>query len=68
MNTVKKAYEEAQIMPIFNAPAQPELNAIETCFCQVKLKYKQERTNALINKVEFDMDEAIDRAFEVVTP
>jgi hypothetical protein len=34
----------------------------------VKLSYKQQWLNACANDIEFDKDEAIDKAFEKVTP
>ena len=32
MLTVKAKMEELKILPIYNIPASPETNAIETCF------------------------------------
>ena len=68
MKTVRAKYDEYGIYPIFNIPASPEMNPIETCFAQVKRIYKRERLNALVNKRQFDMDDTIDTAFKVITP
>ena len=48
---------ELSIFPIYNIPASPETNAIETCFAQCKLSYKRERMNSLVNEIEFDIEE-----------
>ena len=61
-------YDDLTILPIFNVSYSPELNPIESCFSQVKRKFKSQRLWALINGQEFDMDEEIDDAFEVITP
>ena len=50
MLTVREKMQEHGITWIYNASASPELNAIETCFAQVKLKYKRERMRALIHR------------------
>ena len=63
-----KMYEKLNIYPIFNIADSPDLNAIEVCFSFVKLSYKKQWLNALANNKDFDKDEAIDRAFEKVTP
>ena len=68
MVTVKDKMAEYGITPIYNASASPELNAIETCFAQVKHRYKKERMIALINRREFDVEEGMARAFEAITP
>ena len=68
MKTVRAKYEEYNIHPIFNVPASPDMNPIESCFSHVKRIYKKERLNALVNRRPFDMDEAIVRAFDVITP
>ena len=65
---VWKLYHKYDIQLILNIPASPEMNPIESCFSQVKRIYKQKRLNALVNEIEFDMDEAIERAFEYITP
>ena len=49
MISVKEKMKELDIFPIYNMPASPETNAIETCFAQVKLAYKRERLNYLVN-------------------
>jgi transposase len=38
MKTVKQKLLEHGITPIYNCSASPDLNAIETCFAQVKLR------------------------------
>ena len=68
MITVRESCEAHNIYLILNAAAMPDLNAIETCFCQVKLKYKQQRLHALVNEIEFDVEDAINKALEVITP
>jgi transposase len=68
MKSVRALYETYNIYPIFNIPASPEMNPIETCFAQVKRIYKKKRLNALVNKRPFDMDITIDDAFDVITP
>ena len=68
MLTVKDKMNELEIFPIYNIPASPETNAIETCFAQCKLKYKRERLNALVNDEEFDVEEGISRSLDVITP
>jgi hypothetical protein len=55
MLTVKQEMMDLNIFPIYNCPASPDLNAIETCFAQCKRKYKRERLNALVNQEEFDV-------------
>ena len=68
MKTVRAEYDKYNIYPIYNIPASPEMNPIETCFAQVKRIYKRERMNALVNKRQFNMDDTIDRAFKIITP
>ena len=68
MKTVRAEYDKYNIYPIYNIPASPEMNPIETCFAQVKRIYKRERMNALVNKRQFDMDDTIDKAFKIITP
>ena len=65
---VRDLREELEITTIFNPSYSPELNPIESCFSHVKRKFKSQRLWALINGQEFDMDEEIDDAFEVITP
>jgi hypothetical protein len=50
MKTVKEKLQEHGITPIYNCSASPDLNAIETCFAQVKLKYKKNRCIALMHR------------------
>ena len=50
MKTVRAKYEEYNIYPIFNIPATPDMNPIESCFAQVKKVYKKARLNALVNQ------------------
>ena len=50
MKTVKEKLQEFGITPIYNCSASPDLNAIETCFAQVKLKYKKNRCIALMHR------------------
>ena len=68
MKTVRAKYEEYNIYPIFNVPASPDMNPIESCFSHVKRIYKKKRLNALVNRRVFDMDEEVVRAFDVITP
>ena len=68
MITVKAKMLELNIFPIYNIPASPETNAIETCFAQCKLKYKRERLNALVNERDFDVEEGINRSLDAITP
>ena len=68
MLTVKAKMMALNIFPIYNIPASPETNAIETCFAQCKLKYKRERLNALVNGRDFDVEEGIVEALDVITP
>ena len=49
MLSVKQRMNEYDITPIYNCSASPDLNAIETCFAQVKLRYKKNRMIALIH-------------------
>jgi transposase len=56
MNSIRKVYEDNEVFVVLNAPACPDLNAIETCFSQVKLKYKQQRLQTLVNKRDFDQE------------
>ena len=65
---VMEMYAKYDIDPIFNIADSPDFNAIEVCFSAVKLSYKQQWLNACANGIGFDKDEAIDRAFEKVTP
>ena len=67
-SVVMKLYETYNIDPIFNIADSPDLNPIEVCFSVVKLAYKQQWLNACANNLDFDKDEAIDRAFEKITP
>ena len=64
----KDEYKKFNIIPIFNISASPEFNCIETVFAHVKTGYKRARLNALANNLEFDLDEEVERAFDVVTP
>ena len=56
MITVKERMLKLEIFPIYNIPASPDTNAIETCFAQCKLRYKRERMNALVNERDFDVE------------
>ena len=56
MLTVKDKLDELDITPIYNCSASPDLNPIETCFAQVKLRYKKNRMIALVHKREFDTE------------
>ena len=49
MISVREEMMNLNIFPIFNCPASPDFNAIETCFAQTKRKYKRERLRALVN-------------------
>ena len=60
--------QELSIYPIYNIPASPETNAIETCFAQVKLSYKRERLNSLVNDIDFDIEKGIRDSLDKVTP
>ena len=68
MITVKEKMLKLGIFPIYNIPASPETNAIETCFAQCKLTYKRQRLNALVNEQNFDIEEGISEALDVITP
>jgi len=59
---------QLNIFPIYNIPASPETNAIETCFAQVKLRFKRKRLNALVNDRVFEVNEEIKIALDVITP
>ena len=65
---VMEMYQKYNILPIFNIADSPDLNPIEVCFSFVKLSYKQQWLNACANNIEFDKDEAIDKAFNKITP
>ena len=56
MISVNNRMKELDIFRIINIAASPDLNAIETCFAQVKRKFKMDRLNALLNEREFDVD------------
>lgn len=68
MLTVRQKMAEYGITPIMNSSASPEQNAIETCFAQVKLRYKKKRLQALVHRREFNTEEGITDALEVITP
>jgi transposase len=68
MITVRESLYKHKINPIFNCAGFPDGNPIECCFSQVKLRYKRERLNALVNKREFDIEDEIDRSLEAITP
>ena len=68
MNTVRESLFKHKVNPIFNCAGFPDGNPIECCFSQVKLRYKKERLNALINNREFDIEEEIGRSLETITP
>lgn len=61
-------YDELSIWPIFNVSYMPELNPIESCFSHVKRVFSRERLWSLVNNFEFDMDDEISDAFDVITP
>jgi transposase len=61
-------YDELEIFPIFSITYMPELNPIESCFSQVKLRFGQQRLWALINDIPFDFSQQIIDAFDVITP
>ena len=50
-------------MPVFNAPYMPDYMPIETIFAQVKLRYKQQRLNKLVNGKSFSEDDLIRQVF-----
>ena len=68
MITVKERMRNLNIFPIYNCPASPDTNAIETCFAQCKLWYKRERMNALVNERDFNVEEGINKSLDVITP
>jgi hypothetical protein len=67
-NKALDLYDLLLISPIFNVSYSPELNPIETCFSHVKRVFKNQRLWALLNGQDFDMDEEIENAFDVITP
>ena len=60
--------KELNIFPIYNIPASPDTNAIESCFAQAKLSYKRHRMNSLVNSQEFDIEKGIRESLEKITP
>ena len=64
---IKEEYRKYHITPIFNISASPEFNCIETVFAHVKADYKRARLNALANNKEFNLDEEVKKAFDIVT-
>jgi|TARA_B110000305_G_C18874170_1_gene374515 transposase len=67
-NVIKALYAELDILPIYNVSYSPELNPIESVFSQIKLKFRQQRLNKLANEEEFNVDDEIEAACNVVTP
>ena len=65
---INQAFYNLKIRPIFNCAGFPDGNPIECCFSQVKLRYKKERLNALVNGRDFDIEEEIDKSLEAITP
>ena len=51
---------------IFNLSDSPEYNPIEMVFAEVKAHYRKQKLHALVNDVEFDMDDAIEDALNNV--
>ena len=54
-------------MPIYNLGYSPELNSIEAVFSKVKAIFNRQRLNGLVNKIDFDADKAIKKAFREIT-
>ena len=67
-NVIKTLFTELDILPIYNVSYSPEFNPIESVFSLIKLKFRQQRLNKLANEEEFDVDEEIEAACNVVTP
>ena len=65
---IEVLYAELNILPIYNVSYSPEFNPIESVFSQIKLKFRQQRLNKLANDEEFDVDEEIEKACNVITP
>ena len=64
---MKAAYQELDILPIYNVAYSPEYNPIESVFSQVKRTYNRERLNKLANGGLFDQTEGIRLAFKQIT-
>ena len=66
--TAMKLYDELDILPIFNITYMPDLNPIEAVFSQVKRMFCQRRLWHLVNGIDFDIDNHVENAFDVITP
>ena len=63
----KAACQELKINMIFNAAYQHDMTPIEMVFNLVKLRFKQAKLHAITNKLPFDNDALIVKAFNQVT-
>ena len=63
---VKGFYNELQITPLWNVAYSPEFNPIESVFSQVKRIFSKQRLNDLVNKVGFNIDREVKKAFKVI--
>ena len=57
------AYEEFNMVPIFNETYSPDYNPIETIFSQVKHRFKEQRLNRLANGKIVNESELIRQVF-----
>lgn len=60
-------WEKLDILPVYNVPYSPQFSPIEAVFSKVKRLFNNNRLNCLVNKTGFNMDDAINDAFEAVT-
>jgi hypothetical protein len=65
---VMKAFDDLDIIPIFNLSYSPKYNPIESVFSQVKFKFKRERLKKLANLEPFDAEANINEAFNNLQP
>ena len=64
---VMRKYDELNIIPVFNSTYMPDYMPIETIFSGVKLRYKQQRLNKIVNGKSFSDDVLIRQVFGQVT-
>ena len=64
---VRELMDQLQIEQIFNVAYSPEYNPIELCFTSVKARFKQLKTNDIINQTKAKTLTLIKESFNRLT-
>lgn len=64
---VMKAYENLDVMPIFNVPYRPDLNPIKEIFGQIKSRFRRKRLTLIASCQDYDPEELVKGCIEETT-